>query len=182
MLVRYFLQYNDGNLCNSHGVSVCNTPEGQEIAQQIDDLVEKHGLVRASAYRTPETLDLSAAIDFLSACESLSSSEITVEARIICPIESYEETLKEYQLQPLSSVSINLVDEKGYSPGFVWCGCQWAWHDFENNRRGFATSKNQAIALLIESLRSNSLEVLFSPEIQEILENNEGIHDPRLFP
>ena len=34
---------------------------------------------------------------------------------------------------------------------------------------------------LVESLKSNSLEVLFTPEIQDILENNEGIDDPRLF-
>ncbi len=181
MLVKYSLEYCSVKLFNDNGNSAWTSIEGKEIRGEIDKLVEQFGLIKESPHRSPETVDLAAAINFLAACNSLSTQTITVQATIVCPIEFHEETLKEYRLQELSPVTINLIDEKNNYPGFVWRGCQWAWHDFENNRRGIATSKNKAIALLIESLKSNSLEVLFSPEIQDILENNEGIHDPRLF-
>ena len=177
MLVKYTLKFTSGKLWNENGTSAWFSPEGEEIRQQIDQLVEQFGLIRESPHRSPETIDLTAAINFLSACNSLSTPTITVEAKIVCPAEFCEETLREYRLQALSSVTINILDEKGNSPGFVWCGCQWAWQDFENKRTGLASSKNEAIALLIESLKSSSFDVSFSPEIQDILAEEADITD-----
>lgn len=182
MWIRYSIEYADGKFWNEQGIGAWKTEEGKSITQRINELVEEIGLVRENVYRSPETVDINKAIRFLTACNELSTPTIKVEAKLVCPVEFHEETLREYYLDALSPVTIGIVDEKGYSPGFVWQGCKWAWQDFDNKRSGTASSKGKAIAALIESLKSSStLEIFLDSEIQQIIIKDEDVFDLSFF-
>lgn len=156
MRITYSLDYSNGRLWNENGESAWWCREGQAIRERIDAFVAEFGLTRPSLHRHPEAADLDTALRFIAACHALSTATIQVKAEIVCPMTFFVGRLKRYSRQELSPVTVQVVDEQGHSPGFIWRESQgWSWQDFQNKRLGSTGNKESAWNALIESLRSS---------------------------